>query len=100
LIQVKAASSKARKLAVMRQKSVALAIARPAVSAAGLLGASATLYLSAMTPKWAAEAMFGPICGGHAALALHCPACYAAAALAGLGLGAAALAGIRASARP
>ena len=43
---------------------------------------SAALVLAAMAPPLIAEARFGPICGHGSLFALHCPACYGAAALA------------------
>ena len=57
----------------------------PALPGALLAGALA-LAAWAMAPRLVAEASLGPICGGHAAWALHCPACYAAAALVGVAM--------------
>ena len=54
---------------------------RLAWGAAVLTGAGA-LYLQAMSPQLLAALRFGQICTGHAAFALHCPACYVAAAIA------------------
>lgn len=51
------------------------------------LVAGATWYVVLMRPIVAAAA-YGPICRHGGLLALHCPACYAALALAGLGLAA------------
>ena len=67
----------------------AIAVARPAPIAAALsLAASVGLWLSAMAPRLASEALFGPICSGHgSALAPHCPACYAAAGFLALAIG-------------
>ena len=58
-----------------------------------LLGAAATLtavgglwYAALMRGVWAAEAL-GPICRHSGAIALHCPACFAALAMALAGVG-------------
>jgi hypothetical protein len=71
-----------------RPGAPALAVARTPWAWSVLLFASgAVLWAQAMAPRLAAEARFGPICSGHgSAFALHCPACYAAAALAALGV--------------
>ena len=69
---------------------------RQSLKALGILFAGAGIVWidQLMRPRWMA-AMLGPICGHAGALALHCPACYAAAALivagVGLALGAPAL---------
>ena len=62
-----------------------------------LLGAAASLtavgglwYAALMRGIWAAEAL-GPICRHGGPLALHCPACYAAIAMAMAGVGLAAV---------
>jgi hypothetical protein len=47
-----------------------------------LLMSALGLYAWAMIPHLLAEATYGPICSGHPAWTLHCPACYAAAAVA------------------
>lgn len=65
----------------------ATAAASPYAWSVLLLASSIALWLSAMAPRLMAEALFGPICSGHGpGLVLHCPACYAAAAMAGLGV--------------
>jgi hypothetical protein len=81
----------------MSRRPIAVAVVRrPAVWGASLIGSSAALYLAAMAPRVTAELMFGPICSGHGGFAsLHCGACYAAAALAGTGLGMLGLAAAR-----
>jgi hypothetical protein len=57
-----------------------------------LLGAAASLtavgglwYATLMRGLWAAEAL-GPICRHGGLLAVHCPACYAALAMAAAGV--------------
>jgi hypothetical protein len=58
--------------------------------AGGLVVGGTAWYAELMSPVWAAEAL-GPICAHAGALALHCPACYAALAMVGAGLGLATL---------
>ena len=68
--------------------SLALAVTPPATRRLGwtLLSASIALFGAAMAPRLWISAVYGPICSGHgAALALHCPACWAAAGTAVLG---------------
>ena len=67
----------------MRAKTLALPApaSRIAWAAAALAGAGA-LYLQAMSPAALAVLRFGAICTGHPAGALHCAACYVAAAIA------------------
>jgi len=55
-------------------------------------------YAILMRRIWAAAA-YGPICGHAKGIGLHCPACYAALALIGLGLGLSVLAAGRDGAR-
>jgi len=69
-----------------------IALARPhdgstRLSAAVLLagGGAAWLY-GLMAPHWVAAAL-APVCGHAGALALHCPACYAAMAMIAAGAG-------------
>ncbi len=71
----------------IRAKSAALTpIAPGALSLLSLIGALA-LWLAAMAPRLAAQAASGPICSAHGlGLVVHCPGCYAAAALAALSL--------------
>jgi hypothetical protein len=64
-----------------RTLSVQAGGARLAWAAAAFAGASA-VYLQAMAPKLLAALRFGQVCSGHAAFAMHCPACYVAAAIA------------------
>lgn len=71
----------------MRRRSIAIARPAQAVGAA-LLSGSAAVWLAAMGPRAWAEAMYGPICQGHAALSAHCPPCHVAAGLAAAGLAA------------
>ena len=80
----------------MSRRPTAVAARRPAVWGASLMASSAALWLSVMAPRLTAELMFGPICSGHGGLGSpHCAACYAAAALAGAGLGMLGLAAVR-----
>jgi len=69
----------------MSERSIAIPAPAGGLSTWGysaLLG-SAVLFLAVMAPRLFAEVRFGPICAGHGSLfALHCPACYGAAALA------------------
>lgn len=68
-----------------RARATAAAQAPDAWSAL-LFSTGGLLWLIAMGPRLEAEALFGPICSGHVSLfALHCPACYAGAALAAAG---------------
>ena len=55
---------------------------------AGVLALASGLawYASLMRPLWAARTL-GPICGHASAIGPHCPPCFAALALAVLGLG-------------
>ena len=71
-----------------RRPTAVAAPRRPAIWGASLMAISVALWLSAMAPRMTAELMIGPICSGHGGLGSpHCAACYAAAALAGAGLG-------------
>jgi hypothetical protein len=71
---------------VRARTAVATDCAPWAWSALFLVSALA-LWGAAMAPRLEAQALFGPICSGHgSAFALHCPACYAAAALAATGV--------------
>jgi hypothetical protein len=71
----------------VRVRTVAAAARAPWAWSALLLVSSAALWFAAMAPRLAAQALFGPICSGHgSAFALHCPACYAAATLAAVGI--------------
>jgi hypothetical protein len=69
----------------MTLRQVSAATASPRTWAAGCLFGSALLWTVAMWPRLPAWIVFGPICSGHGVLDLHCPACYAAAGLAGFG---------------
>ena len=72
----------------MKSKAIALAAGRPRIAwSAALLLAAIGLYGQAMGARLIAAAS-GGLCTGHPAFALHCPACYVAAASA---IGAAAL---------
>ena len=53
------------------------------------IGAGLAWYAALMRPIWASAAL-GPICGHGTLLIAHCPACYAALALAAAGVVAAA----------
>ncbi len=79
----------------MRHRTRTIAFPTGAVrgGTAVLAMASAAAWIAAMAPRLLAQAEFGPICSGHEAWALHCPACYAAAALAALAMLALALEG-------
>jgi hypothetical protein len=71
----------------MSLRPVSAATAWPRPSGAGCLLGSALMWSAAMWPQLYARIAFGPICSGHGGLfALHCPGCYAAAALAGVGV--------------
>ncbi len=71
----------------MVQPNISLVRTVPFIGGVGLLISGSGLFLGAMAPRLLAEAQFGPICAGHGSLlAAHCPACYAAAALAILGV--------------
>ena len=65
--------------------SIARAARAPLAWPAMLFSGAVALWASAMAPRLEAEARFGLICSAHG-LGLHCPACYAAAALAAAGL--------------
>jgi hypothetical protein len=67
----------------MRPRTLALPARdlRLAWGVSAIAGAGA-LWLQAMAPQLTAALRFGQICSGHAAFALHCPACYVAAAFA------------------
>jgi hypothetical protein len=52
---------------------------------AAAAGGGAVWYVALMQKVWAATA-FGPICGHSDLLGPHCPSCYAALGLAGVGL--------------
>jgi hypothetical protein len=83
----------------MKAKAIALAAGRPRIAwSAALSLAAVGLYGQAMGVRLLAAAS-GGLCTGHPAFALHCPACYVAAASA---IGAAALivSGIRAASGP
>lgn len=71
----------------MPKSTRALALPPPFLAAGVSLSAALGLFSWAMGPRLAAELAYGPICSGHAATALHCPPCYAAAALVGLAAG-------------
>ncbi len=70
---------------MFRVRAAAALVPQP-LWAGSLLAGAALLAGPAMGPRLLAELRFGPICSGHAAAALHCPACYAAAALVGAAL--------------
>ena len=55
-------------------------LARPLVLAGGLFSSGLALGLGLMIQRALWLQSVGPICGGHAA-DLHCPGCYAAAAM-------------------
>jgi hypothetical protein len=70
------------------------------LAAAFVMAASGAAWLDLlMQPRWSVSAL-GPICGHGALFALHCPSCYAAAALiaAGAGLAVSAMARAQAAA--
>jgi hypothetical protein len=76
----------ARVAAMKRPRSVELPM-----PVAGTLALAAGFASAAfgMAPRLAAILLSGPICSGHgSAWALHCPACYAGAALIAIGLAA------------
>lgn len=68
------------------------------VGAAAASG-GAVWYVALMQKLWAATA-FGPICGHSDLLGPHCPSCYAALGLAGVGLAMLAAAESRRAASP
>jgi len=62
-------------------------LSRPALDArlpwaAAVMAGAGAHILQAMAPLTPAVLRFGAICSGHPAFAPHCPACYAAAAIA------------------
>jgi len=78
-----------------RSNSLVLPASERAWSGLMLLLGAVLAWMAAMAPQLVSMAMFGPICLGHgSAFALHCPTCYAAGALAVLGIA------LLASARP
>jgi hypothetical protein len=69
----------------MPPRPLPVALTSPSLWAGAAWLGALGLWAAAMGPRLAAQFAFGPICSGHGLLALHCPACYAAAALAGAG---------------
>ena len=54
----------------------------PYLASAVLLAVAGVAFTLGMGPAICARMLFGPTCSGHgSAFALHCPACYLAAAL-------------------
>ena len=57
------------------------------VWAAISLTSAIAIWFAAMAPRLIAQARFGPLCSAHGLrFVLHCPSCYVAIGLAGLGL--------------
>jgi hypothetical protein len=87
LIQVNACQAGRAQHASMSSRPIAATLATPRPWGALVLFVGAVLWTAAMWPWLFARMSFGPICSGHGALfAVHCPACYAGALLAFLGV--------------
>jgi hypothetical protein len=74
-----------REQSLMSSAVIACIRVRPASVGITLLALAGSLYASVMGPRLWTQAVYGPICSGHAVWAMHCPACWAALALAGAG---------------
>jgi hypothetical protein len=76
-----------RERRIVRARTAVASASAPWIWPVLFLISALALWAAAMAPRLEAQALFGPICSGHGSVfALHCPACYAAAALAAAGV--------------